>query len=94
MTEGQALENARRVSRAHADSLLAKANVVGVGVGYRQGSESDLVLVVMVDRKLAADSLDENDLVPGEIEGIQVEVRAVGEIRAQGVEEGGRHETD
>lgn len=85
---------ARRISRAHADSLLAKENVVGVGVGYREGSESDLVLIVMVNRKLPVDVLSEDDLVPSEIEGIQVEVRAVGEVRAQEVNQGGINETD
>ena len=43
-------EKIRRVRRAHEDELMSKANVVGVGVGYRQrGGEptDELALVVM-----------------------------------------------
>lgn len=96
----QALEAARQVSRAHARELLAKANVVGVGVGQREGGA--LMLVVMVERKLPRSRLAEADLVPSEIEGLPVEVREVGELKADTGEPaqsgsdaiGGRDETD
>lgn len=96
----QALEAARQVSRAHARQLLAKANVVGVGVGQREGGA--VTLVVMVERKLPREQLAEADLVPSEIEGLPVEVREVGELKADGDRpaqtgsnaKGGRDETD
>lgn len=88
MTPEQALEHARAVSRANADRLLAMANVVGVGVGYRGGARQELALVVMVKQKLPRTQLREEDLLPQEIEGIPVEVRVVGELRAQGTGEG------
>lgn len=76
----ESLENARRVTRAHAQGLLAKANVVGVGVGLR--GEGQLALVVMVTRKLPAELLPAADLLPTEVEGLPVEVRVVGELKA------------
>lgn len=80
------LENARRISRAHARELLAKANVVGVGVGRR--SEGEAALVVMVTQKLPRSQLRKSDLVPQKIEGIPVEVRVVGELKADAVSSG------
>ncbi len=74
------LEAVRRVSRAHARDLLGKANVVGVGVGSTQSG--DLTLVVMVTHKLPRHQLAAADLVPQEIEGIPVELRVVGELKA------------
>jgi len=88
VTPKQALEHARAVSRANADRLLAMANVVGVGVGYRGGARQELALVVMVKQKLPRAQLREEDLLPQEIEGIPVEVRVVGELGAQGTGEG------
>lgn len=96
----EVLENARRISRAHAKELLAKANVVGVGVGRRD--EGEVALVVMVTQKLPRSQLREVDLVPQEIEGIPVEVRVVGELKAGAVgrehsgpvAKGGDDETD
>jgi len=88
VTPEQALEHARAVSRANADRLLAMANVVGVGVGYRGGTRQELTLVVMVKQKLPRTQLREEDLLPQEIEGIPVEVRVVGELAAQNTNEG------
>jgi hypothetical protein len=83
VTPEQALEHARAVSRANADRLLAKANVVGVGVGYRGAARQEVALVVMVKQKVPRTQLREEDLLPSEIEGIPVEIRVVGEIAAQ-----------
>jgi len=88
VTPEQALEHARAVSRANADRLLAMANVVGVGVGYRGGGRQEVALVVMVKQKLPRTQLREEDLLPQEIEGIPVEVRVVGELRALNANEG------
>jgi hypothetical protein len=65
-------------------NLLEKANVVGVGVGYKEskGKETDEVcLNVYVTKK--EKKLSENDLVPKIIEGIKTDVREVGVIEAQ-----------
>ena len=75
-----------KVKRAHEKALLAKANVVGVGVGYRvaQGRRTDTIaLVVMVRRKVAASRLSPEDVIPPELEGVPVDVQEVGAISAQ-----------
>jgi len=84
MSTDPALERARQVSRAHSDALLAKPNVVAVGVGYREGSQSELMLVVMVEQKLPLSALAEDEIVPSEIDGLPVDIRVVGEVSAQG----------
>ena len=74
-----------RVKRAHEKALLAKANVVGVGVGYRlaQGQRTETIaLVVMVRRKVPASRLRPEDVIPPELEGVPVDVQQVGEISA------------
>lgn len=81
-----ATQRALAVKQAYAGELMAKANVVGVGVGFcwRGGEKTgEIGLVVMVDRKLDASQLDPRDVIPREIEGVPVDVQEVGELRAQ-----------
>jgi hypothetical protein len=78
-------EKIRRVRRAHEDELMSKANVVGVGVGYRQrGGEptDELALVVMVNKKVPKYLLAPEDFIPSSLEGVAVDIQEVGEIRA------------
>ena len=80
-----ALERAQAVRRAHEHELLAKANVVGVGVGLLQkgGIRTGAVaLVVMVKQKLPQAQLAPGDVIPAEIDGVPVDVQEVGRIRA------------
>lgn len=87
MSSDPELERAREISRAHSDELLSKPNVVAVGLGYQEGTESQLTLVVMVSHKVPLSALAEGEIVPSEIEGLPVEVREVGEVSAQGAAE-------
>jgi|Deesub1362A_J573_1020465.scaffolds.fasta_scaffold04872_3 hypothetical protein len=85
------VERARRVKEKYEQELMAKANVVGVGVGLRQRGGlfgDEVVLVVMVRRKQPRSQLAEEDLVPSELEGIAVDVQEVGEISAHSAAEG------
>jgi len=78
-------EKVAAVKRARQAELLRKANVVGVGVGYRRrrGQQTDTVaLVVMVSRKLPREQLAPEDLLPRELDGVPVDVQEVGELRA------------
>ncbi len=84
MSSDPALDRAREISRAHSGSLLAKPNVVAVGLGYLEGSPTELTRVVMVEQKMPLSALAEDEIVPSEIDGLQVEVRVVGEVSAQG----------
>lgn len=78
-------ERIRAVKQAHEKALLDKANVVGVGIGLRQrgGTRTDqMVLVVMVKQKVPRHQLAPADVIPGDIEGVPVDVQVVGDIRA------------
>jgi hypothetical protein len=81
-----AFEKAQAVKRAHEAELMSMANVVGVGVGLRQrrgATENTVALVVMVTQKVPRSQLAREDVIPGRIEGVPVDVQEVGEIRAQ-----------
>jgi hypothetical protein len=81
-----ALQRARKVKDAYEDMILAKANVVGLGIGLAQraGKQTEEIgLVVFVTHKLPRLMLAEQDLVPREIDGVPVDVQVVGKLRAQ-----------
>ena len=78
-------EKIRNVRRVHEDELMSKANVIGVGIGYRQrGGEptDELALVVMVNQKVPKELLAPEDFIPSSLEGVPVDIQEVGEIRA------------
>jgi hypothetical protein len=82
-----AYEKAQAVKRAHEVELMGKANVVGVGVGFRQrggARTNEVTVVVMVRQKVARAQLSPADVIPTEIEGVPVDVQEVGEIVAHG----------
>ena len=73
------------VKAAHEAELMRKANVVGVGIGLRQRDgqyTGELALIVSVTHKVPPEELDAEDLVPREIDGVPVDVQAVGTLRA------------
>jgi hypothetical protein len=79
------VEHVKAVKVAHEKHLLAKANVVGVGVGLRQrgGKFTDEVcIVVSVRKKVPSEQLSPDDRIPTQIDGVPVDVQATGEIRA------------
>ncbi|MFO7743519.1 MAG: hypothetical protein R6X31_14550 [Anaerolineae bacterium] len=79
------MDQARRVKAAHEHELMRKANVVGVGIGLRQqgGEQTDEpAIVVSVSRKVPLSLLDEEDRIPRQLEGVPVDVQAIGEPRA------------
>ena len=79
-------ERVKEVKKFHEDELMSKANVVGVGIGFRHegGTRTEkLALVIMVERKLPVSQLAPKDLIPAEIEEVPVDVQEVGSIRPQ-----------
>jgi hypothetical protein len=81
-----ATARASAVKQSYQSELMAKANVVGVGVGYRtrgQKTTDEVALVVMVSQKLPRELLAPEDVLPREIEGVRVDVQEVGFISAQ-----------
>jgi len=80
-----AYDRVSSVKEAFKEDLLAKPNVIGVGVGLREreGELTDeIVLVVLVTKKLPRTEIKADDLIPTEIEGVPVDVQEVGEIAA------------
>lgn len=85
MTSQVTLDRIRKIKDKYEPSLLSKANVVGVGIGFREqrGQMTDqIALIVSVSKKLSLGEVSTADLIPTEIEGVPVDVKEVGKIRA------------
>jgi hypothetical protein len=81
-----AFERAQAIKRIYERELMARANVVGVGVGLRQrrgAPEDKVALIVMVTRKVPRSQLAAEDIIPSELDGVPVDVQEVGTVRAQ-----------
>jgi len=75
----------RQIKDVHAENLLGKRNVVGVGLGYKvsQGVQTgELSLVVSVTHKEEPSALGVRDLVPKVIDGVRTDVVETGVLRA------------
>lgn len=75
----------KEVKDRHARAILAKPNVIGVGIGYKQsaGQKTDeLSLVTLVRTKLPTAALTAETMVPAMIDSVVTDVVEVGEIRA------------
>lgn len=86
------MDKLRRVKMIHERELMRKANVVGVGIGYRErrGERTDEpAIVVSVTRKVPRSMLDQEDIIPQELEGVPVDVHAIGEPVAFDEDRGG-----
>lgn len=73
---------------ANAAQLLNKANVVGVGIGYKIKGErktSRLSLTVLVEQKVPLAELEQADIIPAFIAGYPTDVVASGTFQALGV---------
>ena len=82
----EAYERAQRVKAAHEAELLAKPNVVGVGIGLRErdGARTNTVaIVVLVARKLPRHMLRPDEIIEAEIDGVPVDVQEVGKLTAE-----------
>lgn len=65
--------------------LLAKPNVVGVAVGYKEDKtahDGELSVVVLVERKVPVAALSAAEMVPKQIDGVRTDVYEVGYLRA------------
>ncbi len=85
LDQRSAVEKAQAVKDAYTNFLMAKPNVVGVGLGLHrvEGQRTGQVgLVVLVTHKVAKELLAPDELIPEQIEGVPVDVREVGEIEA------------
>lgn len=72
------------ILQQHAAALLARANVVGVGIGYkiRRGRRlSAKCLTVLVSEKKPISALSMSDLIPANLGGMLTDVRQSGRLR-------------
>jgi len=79
------LDTARTIVRQASRELLARANVIATGIGYKVSGgrrTKTLSVVCSVMRKLPASALAAGDLVPATIQGVPTDVVETGRIRA------------
>jgi len=79
------LAQVQEIKEAREEELLPKANVIGVGIGYKEkgGKEtSELCVKVFVVKKIKKEGLAPEDLVPKTYEKIKTDVHEVGYIEA------------
>jgi len=78
-------QHVRTVKERYEQELLAKANVVGVGIGLRSTvTRSEAIsLIVNVTHKTPLKTLRSADRIPDELEGVPVKVEAIGQPIAQ-----------
>jgi hypothetical protein len=85
MVSDEELERLRAVRATYEADLMRKANVVGVGIGLKKvdGEQTgEPAIVVSVIRKLPSPQLEPDDVIPDELDGVPVDVQAVGDLRA------------
>ncbi len=81
MNDDQRMQEISAVQAKYADQLMAYPHVVGIGVGYRQrGSETttELCLVILVDEKVPATSLQKDHILPTVLDGVPIDVQETG----------------
>ncbi len=85
MNQTQAIEHVKEIKTKYEKQLMNLANVVGVGIGFKQTegvSANQVVLVVNVEHKKPLNELDQQDIIPTEIDGVLTDVQEVGHFSA------------
>ena len=75
----------RGILSTHREPLLKRLNVVATGIGYKQTGgrkTAALCIICSVKKKVKADRLSAQDLVPTAVEGMPTDVVETGVIRA------------
>ena len=78
-------ELARQTKQLHAQEILSKPNVVGVGVGEKVSNgkkTGEISVVVLVRQKLPPAGLTKEALLPRAFDGVKTDVIEVGDVRA------------
>jgi hypothetical protein len=79
-------ERVQQAQDKYQDMLLRFPHVIGVAVGYATvagQTTPEPALIVMVDAKVEAQGLANNDLIPQELDGVRVDVQEFGAFSAQ-----------
>jgi len=79
------LQEARQAKAVHTTDIMSRANVVGVGVGYKVSDSQvsdEISVVVLVSQKVPKSSLSSKSIIPQEVNDVRTDVLQVGELRA------------
>jgi hypothetical protein len=79
------LEHVAQAKQMNKQQIMAKPNVVGVGIGYRERGRritDELCVVALVRRKLPMSALHPADVVPKQVQDVATDVLEVGVLRA------------
>jgi hypothetical protein len=85
MQENSRLNHIRAVKDKYERDLMRKKNVLGVGIGLRERGgvlTDETVLTVMVRQKVPRSLLRPWDVIPTELDGVPVDVKEIGTLRA------------
>ncbi len=85
MSSQEAIAHAQAVKAKYERELMRKRNVVGVGIGLRERAgqtTNEVCIVVSVREKLPPDQLAPQDVIPTQLDGVPVDVKATGTFRA------------
>ncbi|MEZ4668515.1 MAG: hypothetical protein R3E39_11410 [Anaerolineae bacterium] len=81
MTQDEKTAKATLVQTKYTEMLLQIPHVMGVAIGLQQKNgeyTGEVCLVVMVDKKMPADQLDPQSIIPSELDGVAVDVQEIG----------------
>ena len=85
MDQDQIIRQIAEVKNRYETELFELANVVGVGVGYKEIAHEltdQIALIVSVTEKKALSELAVEDVVPAELNGVLTDVQEVGQLKA------------
>ena len=88
--QDEIIQRVTTIQARYTETLMQKKYVVGVAAGMRKRSgqtTGEVCLVVMVEKKVPEDQLDEEDRIPAEIDGVCVDIQEMGVFRAQSAED-------
>lgn len=85
MNQHQVIKQVIAVKARHESELLELANVVGVGIGFKEVNQEmtdQIAIIVNVIEKMALVDLAAEDIVPPDLDGVSTDVQEVGQLTA------------
>lgn len=82
------------VKKEFQEKIFKKANVVGVGIGYkfREKEKTDeMCIVCLVEKKINIEKLKKRDIIPEKIKEFKTDIMQVGKLRALQIDKTARH---
>ena len=86
MDQNQTIEQVMKIKTRYEKTLLKRANVVGIGVGFKEKDNKltdQVALIVNVTEKKPLAELAAKDVIPSTLAGVATDVQEVGRFRAQ-----------